>query len=48
MTDLHEKELAEEIDREISDKGGLIALTVCLVAVIEPLVAGPWAILTAV
>ncbi len=48
MTDLHEKELAEEIDREVSDKRGLIALAVCLLVAIGLLVAGASAILTAV
>lgn len=30
MTDVHEKELAEQIDREVSDRGGLVALVLCL------------------
>jgi hypothetical protein len=30
MTDIHEKEIADQIDREVADSDGLVALVVCL------------------
>lgn len=30
MTDIHEKELVEQIDREIASSDGLLALVLCL------------------
>jgi hypothetical protein len=43
MTDVHEKELAEQIDREVSDKGGLVALVLCLSVAGGLLIAGAMA-----
>lgn len=47
MTDVHEKELAEQIDREVSDKGGLIALILCLSVAGGLLIAGAMALFPA-
>ncbi len=47
MTDVPEKELAEQIDRELSDRGGLVALVLCLVAAGGLLVAGAIALFPA-
>jgi hypothetical protein len=47
MVDPNEKRIREEIDREVSDKGGLIALVLCLVVAIGLLVAGTLAFLQA-
>jgi len=47
MTDIHEKELAEELDRELSDKGGLVALVLCLAVAGGLLVAGATALFPA-
>lgn len=44
MTDVHEKELAEQIDREVSDKGGLVALVLCLCVAGGLLIAGAMAL----
>jgi hypothetical protein len=30
MTDLHEKDIADQIDREIASNDGLLALVLCL------------------
>lgn len=30
MTDIHEKEIADQIDREIASSDGLLALVLCL------------------
>lgn len=30
MTNINEQELAEQIDRDVADRGGLIALVLCL------------------
>lgn len=47
MTDLHEKQLADEIDREVSDKGGLVALILCLSVAGGLLLAGAMALFPA-
>lgn len=47
MTDMHEKQLADEIDREVSDKGGLIALVLCLAVAGGLLIAGAMALFPA-
>ncbi len=47
MTDINEKELAEEIDRDVSDKGGLVALVLCLCMAGGLLIAGAMAFLPA-
>lgn len=44
MTDFHEKQLADEIDREVSDKGGLVALVLCLAVAGGLLFAGAMAL----
>ena len=45
MTDMHEQELADEIDREVSDRSGLWALVICLMAAGGLVVAGSAALL---
>ncbi|MDP3492101.1 MAG: hypothetical protein Q8R82_03230 [Hyphomonadaceae bacterium] len=45
MTDVHEKELADQIDREVSDRGGLVALLLCLSVAAGLLIAGGMALL---
>lgn len=45
MTDLPEQELADEIDREIADRGGLWALVICLSVAGGLVVAGSMALL---
>lgn len=47
MTDVHEKELSEQIDREVSDKGGLVALVLCLCVAGGLLIAGAMALFPA-
>lgn len=47
MTDVHEKELADQIDREVSDKGGLIALVLCLCVAGGLVIAGAMALFPA-
>ena len=47
MTDMHEQELADEIDREVSNKGGLLALVLCLAVAAGLVVAGSAALLGA-
>jgi hypothetical protein len=39
MTDIHEKELADQIDREVAASDGLMALVLCLSVVAGLLVA---------
>ena len=43
MTEVHEKELADQIDREVSDRGGLVALLLCLCVAGGLLIAGAMA-----
>lgn len=45
MTDIQEKELADQIDREVSNRGGLVALLLCLCVAGALLVAGAMAML---
>lgn len=40
MTDIHEKDIANEIDREAMSKDGLLALVLCLSATIGLAAAG--------
>lgn len=40
MTDINEQELADQIDREVSNKGGLVALVLCLIVAGGLLIAG--------
>lgn len=40
MTDVHEKELADQIDREIASSDGLVALVLCLAVAAGLVVAG--------
>ena len=40
MTDIHEKEIADQIDREVADSNGLLALVVCLSVSFGLVVAG--------
>lgn len=47
MTEVHEKELADQIDREISNRGGLIALVLCLSVAGGLLIAGAMALFPA-
>lgn len=47
MTDVNEKELADQIDREVSDRGGLIALVLCLSVAGGLLIAGAMALFSA-
>jgi hypothetical protein len=40
MTDIHEKDIADQIDREIASSDGLLALVLCLSIVAGLIVAG--------
>jgi hypothetical protein len=40
MTDIHEQEIADQIDREIASTDGLLALVLCLSAAAGLMVAG--------
>jgi hypothetical protein len=40
MTDIHEKELADQIDREVASSDGLMALVLCLSVAAGLVVAG--------
>jgi hypothetical protein len=40
MTDIHEKELADQIDREVASSDGLMALVLCLSVSAGLVVAG--------
>jgi len=40
MTDIHEKDIADQIDREIHAPDGLLALVVCLSVTVGLAVAG--------
>jgi hypothetical protein len=40
MTDIHEKELAEQIDREVESSDGLLLLVLCLAVTAGIVVAG--------
>lgn len=40
MTEVQEKELVEQIERDVADRGGLIALVVCLCVAGGLLLAG--------
>lgn len=40
MTDIHEKEIADQIDREIASSDGLLALVLCLSVAAGLVVAG--------
>ena len=40
MTDINEQEIADQIDRDVSDKGGLVALVLCLCVAGGLLIAG--------
>ena len=39
MTDMHEQEIADEIDREISRRDGMLGLVVCLSATVGLVIA---------
>lgn len=47
MTEVQEKELVEQIERDVSDKGGLIALVLCLAVAAGLLIAGLMALFPA-
>ncbi|MFT3725552.1 MAG: hypothetical protein QM773_18435 [Hyphomonadaceae bacterium] len=47
MTDIDEEELARQIDRDVSDKGSLVALAFCLLTVFALVIAGASAFLNA-
>jgi hypothetical protein len=47
MTDIHEKELADQIDREVASSDGLMALVLCLSVTAGLVVAGVAALLGA-
>lgn len=47
MMNIEEEEIARQIDRDVSDKGSLVALVFCLLTVIGLLVAGTSAFLNA-
>lgn len=47
MTDIEEEEIARQIDRDVSDKGSLVALVFCLLTIIGLLVAGTSSFLNA-
>jgi hypothetical protein len=47
MTDIHEKELADQIDREVAASDGLMALVLCLSVAAGLVVAGVAALLGA-
>jgi hypothetical protein len=40
MTDIHEKEIVDQIDREIASSDGLLALVLCLSVTAGLVVAG--------
>jgi hypothetical protein len=40
MTDIHEKEIADQIDYEIASSDGLVALVLCLSVAVGLVVAG--------
>ena len=40
MTEVQEKELVEQIERDVADRGGLIALMLCLCVAGGLLIAG--------
>ena len=40
MTDIDEEEIAKQLDRDVSDKGSLVALVFCLLTVIALVIAG--------
>jgi Na+-transporting NADH:ubiquinone oxidoreductase subunit NqrC len=48
MTDIHEKELADQIDREVESSDGLLLLVLCLTVTAGILVAGVSALLNGV
>lgn len=45
MTDTHEKDIADQIDREVAAKEGLLALVVCLSVTVGLAAAGVLALL---
>jgi hypothetical protein len=47
MTDIHERELAEQIDREVASSDGLMALVLCLSVTAGLVVAGAVALFNA-
>lgn len=48
MTDIHEQELAEQIDREVESTDGLLLLVLCLAVTAGIVVAGASALLSGV
>ena len=48
MTDIHEKELVDQIDREIESTDGLLLLVLCLAVTAGIVVAGVSALLNGV
>ena len=40
MTDIHDKDIADQIDREVASKDGLLALVLCLSATVGLAAAG--------
>ena len=40
MTDIHEKEISDQIDRELASSDGLVALVLCLAVAAGLMVAG--------
>ena len=47
MTDLHEENIADQIDREVASKDGLLALVICLSATVGLAAAGVVALMGA-
>jgi hypothetical protein len=47
MTDLHERQLVDQIDREVTSSHGLVALVLCLSLAVGLAIAGGLSILGA-
>jgi hypothetical protein len=48
MTDIREKDIADQIDREVASKDGLLALVICLSATVGLAAAGVASLLGAI
>jgi hypothetical protein len=47
MTDIHEGNIAEQVDREVASRDGLLALVICFSATVGLAVAGVVALMGA-
>jgi hypothetical protein len=47
MIDIHEQEIADQLDQEVASSGGLLALVVCLSVAVGLVVASATALLGA-